>query len=280
MDLNRCTNAFQRLRGTLVLWVAGLFLCTAACNTLFANEWKWGEVAIAEDNAEWPPYTFFERTGTTVTERVVGFSVDIIDAIFRDNGMTYRIDMMPYARALENVRIGKKHSMILSASYNEDRAKTYYMSAPYYQTAGCFFYSKKNHPAGLDITCKADLDAYKIGGMHKFNYTHYGQHNENVDRGTYTFDALIEKMKFGRVDLFLENYETIAGYKYLGKDYLADPDLGYGRVEDVEAISFYMWFSKNEKGAALKQLIDQGVARLRETGEYDELYNEYFSHHD
>lgn len=262
---------YSHLLVRLLAVSAGLFM---SCGVQ-AGEWMGGDVAIAEDVAEWPPYIYFKRIGTNVTDTVAGFSVDIIDAIFRDNDMTYHIDMMPYARALENVRTGR-HTAILNASRNEERAKKYYMSDAYYETKGCFFYSKKNHPEGLDINLKEDLNAYKIGGIHGFNYSHYGQDNGKVDRGTYTFDALIEKMKYGRIDLFLENYETIAGYTYLGKDYLADPDLGYGYIEDVEPVAFHMWFTRDETGFALKNIIDQGLKKLHQTGEYNEIYKKYY----
>lgn len=266
-----------RYHGQAIICVAVLLLlCPLSVHLSRAEEVKIYDVAIAEDEAEWPPYTYFERDGTNITDQVVGFSVDVIDAIFRDNDITYHVDMMPYARALESVRTGSKYQMILSASYNKERAEKYYASEPYYQTKGCYFYSKKNHPEGLNITCKEDLNAYKIGGIHGFNYLHYGQDNTKVDRGTYTFDALIEKMKFGRVDLFLENYETIQGYTLLGNDYLTDSDIGYGFFDDIEPISFYMWFTKNDQGLALKKIVDQGIKKLRETGAYSEIYKKYF----
>ena len=253
-----------------------LFVVNAGWGTLHAQDLEGYDVAIAEDIAEWPPYTYFERKGTAVTENVVGFSVDIVDAIFSDNNMTYHIELMPFPRAMENVHLGHKHVMILNASCNPERCKKYYMSAPYYQTKGCYFYSKNNHPDGLDITCKADLHAYHVGGIHGFNYTHYGLDNENVDRGTYKFGDLMQKMKFGRVDLFLENYETIVGYTRIGYNFLTDEDIGYGHIEDVPPVEFRMWFTKNETGLALRNIIDQGLVKLHETGEYDKIYRKYF----
>jgi len=230
-------------------------------------------IYIADDAAEWPPYTFRNRQNEN---EIIGFSIDIIDRIFADNNIQYHIDLLPWARALAELESGHKYKVILNASYSSERAEKFLLSDAYYQTTGCYFYSTQKFPNGLNIHKKEDLKDYNVGGIFGYNYSHYGLINENIDRGAKDYAALIQKLHLGRVEIFLENYEILKGFGWIGKDYLADSGLGYGTIEDVPPINFYMLFTKDEVGKVLQKIVNDGLKKLKESGEYGKLYQKYF----
>ncbi len=247
-------------------------------NTLHAQGLLKGQtINICDDEAEWPPYTYFKRTPSgKKTQQVVGFSVDLIHEIFDKEGIEFTIRLRPWARCLKKVETGKTYQMALNASYNKERAEKYYLSAPYYNTSNYYFYSKKNNPAGLDIKSLGDFKKYQVCGLLGYNYDPYGLPKGSIDQGAKKFPSLIAKLHAARCTLFFEKYEILAGFSVIGEKFLSDKNLGRAPIPGMSPANFYMIISKNySHGQELKKIIDQGIARLKLSGKMDALLKKY-----
>jgi polar amino acid transport system substrate-binding protein len=231
-------------------------------------------VSICDDGAGWPPFTYL--TDVSGKSEIVGFTVDVLNAIFIKAGITFSIVLQPWKRCLEEVEGGVYKQMLLNASYNKKRAEIYLFSDPIYATEPYYFYSKKRFPEGLKITSPEDLKKYKVCGLLGYNYQIYGLGDKQVDTSTQTFDSLIPKLKLNRCDLFIEQYEIIAGFGIIkNHNYLEEKWLGYAPLPYMKPTSFYMLFTRNKKGEQLQIIVNNGLKYLKASGYYQMLLRRY-----
>jgi len=233
-------------------------------------------IHICDDGAEWPPYTFYKRSGGVATKELTGFAVDVVTAILQKAGQHADIKLLPWARCQNELLTGTDYQMALNASYNDKRAKLYHLSRPYYRTTNYYFFSRKVHPTGLRIEQLADLRHFKVCGLYGYNYETYGLPAGSIDQGSYDFTTLIAKIHAGRCDLFLEKYEVMAGFTATGQPFLADSQLGREPVPGMTPTEFYMMISRQAAGSEqLLKTINVGLAELEASGQLARLLKKY-----
>lgn len=257
----------KTLSRSLLLWLAvhgGACAATAPSGI---------SVAICDDENEWPPYSYYQRVDGKKTTQVVGFAVDVIQDIFNRNGVDYSIDLIPWSRCLAVSTLGRDYAMVFNLSYNSERAKSYLLSRPYYTTTSHYYYSRRNHPKGLAISSLADLKKYRVCGVQGYNYDSYGLPAGEVDQGARSFTALISKIKLGRCALFLEKDEVMTGYAAIGKNYLADPDIGKAPIPGMKPDLFYFGVSKRYAHAEeVHAMIDEALQQMESNGKLAEYW--------
>ncbi len=230
-------------------------------------------VAICDDENEWPPYSYYQRVAGKKTETLTGYAVDVIGEIFSRHGVNYRIDLIPWPRCVAVTTMGKHYAMVLNLSHNPEREKQFLFSRAYYTTTAYYFYSKRNHPNGLPIKSPADIGKFRVCGVQGYNYDGYGLKPGEVDQGAKNFPALISKMQLGRCVLFLEKDEVMTAYAAIGKNYLADPDIGKAPIPGMKPNLFYFGISKNfERAGELRALIDESLLHMEGNGRLGELW--------
>ncbi len=218
----------------------------------------------------------------------MGYSVDVIREIFSKHGIKFTLEIIPWKRCQAKVDEGDQYQMLLSGGYNSDRAKKYHLTQIYYGTTYAYFWSKKHHPNGLDIgsdsaTALADL-VYKyqmaaiLGyGMGVFKTA--GIDLSSVDDGAKDYKALVSKLLDGRVDVFTEGHEIIAGLYQVGKlqhNILEDTDIGSAPIPGIKSRGYHMMISKKHPvGLKLRGLIDQELTLMDATGRLDEILRKY-----
>lgn len=267
----------NRIRGVCVRSTGfALVLAAAAPGPLWAGELQGATIHICDDGAEWPPYTFYKRSGGAATKELTGFAVDVVTAILQKAGMHADIKLLPWARCQNELLTGTGYQMALNASYNDTRARLYHLSRPYYRTTNYYFYSKKARPAGLRIVQLSDLRHHKVCGLYGYNYETYGLPAGSIDQGSYDFPTLIAKIHAGRCDLFVEKYEVMAGFTATGQPFLADSQLGREPVPGMTPTEFYMMISRQAPHAeALLKTINDSLAELEASGQLARLAKKY-----
>lgn len=229
------------------------------------------------DGAEWPPFHYFKRDGGTITEEVTGYTIDLLKTILSESGINLEVELPPWKRCLSDTESGK-YQIALDSSFNEKRAKAYLLSAQHYTLTPAFFYLKESYPVGLSIATSADL--WKNGpvcGLVGYNYEGFapGIKNSNVDRGAKTFKELIHKVKKKRCPTFLARMEILTGFTAIGTNYLKG-EFGYNPLPDGNADPFYLLISRKfEQKYELKDVIDTGIARLRNKGLLQSILKRY-----
>lgn len=230
-------------------------------------------IAICDDENEWPPYSYFQRVGGKKTGVLTGFAVAVIREIFTRRAVDYTIELIPWPRCMAVATLGRQYGMVLNLSYNEERARAFLFSRPYYATTSYYYYSRRNHPRGLAIQGVADIRKHRVCGVQGYNYEGYGMAPGEVDQGAKSFPALISKMQLGRCALFLEKDEVMTAYAAIGKDYLADPDIGKAPIPGMKPDLFYFGISKRfPRAEEVKLVIDEELQQMEASGKLGELW--------
>lgn len=234
-------------------------------------------ISICDDENEWPPYIFFERSGGQKGDKVVGFSIDVLNDIFSRHQIRYGITMLPWARCLLEVSKGSKFQMVLDLSTSPEREIDYWISQAYYTSNTYYYFSRKKYPQGLSIKAMVDLKKYRVCGIHGYNVNYAGYLGffkpGEIDQGTKTFEALIEKIHLQRCDVFLEQYQAMQGYALIGKPFLDDPALGREPMPGLLPSPFHFAISRQfVHGENLMKLIDQELKRMENNGRLKELW--------
>lgn len=256
-------------------WLPNILLavaCAAACN-VYASV---NHVAICEDENEWPPYVYRQRTSDGTPGKLTGYAVEVVNEIFSRHGIRSTLDLLPWTRCQAVATLGKQYQMVLNLSYNQERMRGFLMTRAYYSTNTYYYYSRRHYPGGLKIKSPADLHNYRVCGIHGYNYLNYGFAPNEVDQGARDFTSMIAKLHAGRCALFLEKHEVMAGFKAIGKDYLADKELVGERVPGMRPTAFYIGISRRyEHAHELRTLVDDELLRMEETGRLAEIWRKY-----
>ncbi|MCX4028670.1 transporter substrate-binding domain-containing protein [Endozoicomonas sp. SM1973] len=261
--------------------IVSCLLIISCCTSSLADDyWSTHVVRIADDLAEWPPYTYFVRKKNgEVSKQIAGLSIDVIEWIFTQNNMAYTVELLPWQRAQAEVAKGNRYHMLLNASYSDKRNKTYLLTKPYYQLNLFFFYSKKYHKKPPRVTGVGDLKKrFKTCGIFGYSYAARGFAANEVDAWAKNYDLLINALhKHGRrCDVFIEGYEIMIGFSYIGNPLMKDPLLGYAKLPGLKQEPFYMMVSRRIKqGDKLVDIMNKGVIQLVKTGKMKALFEKY-----
>lgn len=252
-------------------------LVMAVALTVSANAFAAvNHIAICEDENEWPPYVYRQRGADGRPGKLTGYAVDVINEILTRNKISYSFDLIPWPRCQAVAMLGKEYQMVLNLSYNPERQRNFLMTRAYYYTTTYYYYSRRIHPDGLKIAGLADLRKQRVCGIHGYNYMNYGLQPGQVDQGARDFAALIAKLHAGRCALFLEKQEVMAGFTAIGKDFLADPELGTARMPGMKPTAFYLGISRRyEFAQELRTLVDDELLKMDETGRLAEIWRKY-----
>ncbi|WLD58608.1 transporter substrate-binding domain-containing protein [Salinispirillum sp. LH 10-3-1] len=250
---------------TLIRWLLAVVL---AGMSLQATALRGEHLTFCGDGAGWPPYTF-ELNG-----EVLGYDLDVLDAILTPAGITFDVVMLPWSRCLQQTESGEFH-IALSASFNEQRARTYIYTDSYYTVNLVYVYDSNRHPNGLNITQASDLNNYRMCGLRGYNYANFGVETERVDRDTSTTSQVVQKTLAGRCDLFLDRYEPLVGFSALGEVHLSG-GLVASPIPGIDSEYFYMLVSRAyPRAQELADLLNAGITQLRADGALESMINRY-----
>lgn len=233
-------------------------------------------VQVCDDAAEWPPYSYHERQHGTdrKSERIIGAAVDVLDRILGAAGLRYQLVLLPWKRCQLGIEAGTYH-LALNASYSDERARTYWLTRPYYWLHSNYYYSRRTHPGGLTLASVQDLRRLRVCGLNGYNYSTYGLGPGQVDLTSMSHAQALRKLQRDRCDVFVEKREIVDGLALIDAAVAAellDPQLASAVLPGVAPTPFHMIVTRAEPwGQALTALIDAGIARLAGSGELSAL---------
>ncbi len=235
-----------------------------------------GTVRICDDANEWPPYTFSERRNGQATGGLSGYSVELVRLILQRRGISHAIELLPWKRCLLEVKDGTRYQMLLNASATPLREREYLLSLPYHQTHSYVFFDRKRYPQGVNLKSVEDLQRYQLGGIRGYAYPMLSDAQRDTMLRTGSYPSLVRMLQLGRVEMLVEDYEAIRGLERMG----ALPSLDATGIAalplpGVPPLQYHMMFSRDTRGAALQQLVNEELARLQQSGELQRLQQRY-----
>ncbi|MDQ0222635.1 ABC transporter substrate-binding protein [Streptococcus moroccensis] len=245
-----------------LLAVFGLAACSGSSNnnedTSLSDIKDSGKLVVAV-SPDYPPFEF--QSLIDGKNEVVGADIDLAQKIADKLGVTLEISTMSFDNVLSSVQSGKADLAISGLSYTEERAKTFDFSESYYETENAILIRAE------------DLDQYT-------SLEDFKGKNINVLKGSIEERLAKEQLADSHI-VALPNMGTAINELKTGKadavdlegpvaeGYVAqNPDLAIAKVslkvEDGDAKAVAM-----AKGStALKQAVDEVIAELKESGEY------------
>ena len=229
-------------------------------------------VRICDDANEWPPYTFAERRNRQATGRLTGYSVELVQLILERRGISHAIELLPWKRCLMEVKEGTRYQMLLNAAATPERERDYLLSLPYHQTHSYVFFDRKRYPQGLNLKSADDLQPYLLGGIRGYAYPMLSATQRDAMLRTGSYVSLFRMLQLGRVEVLVEDHEAVRGLERTGVlPSLEAAGIAALPLPGTPPLQYHMMFSRDTRGAALRQLVNEELAKLQQSGELQSL---------
>jgi len=234
-----------------ILWLITLSVCTNASPAPL--------ILGAEDS--WPPYS--DKFGR-------GISTNIIKAAFAKTGVETHVVVRPYARVLQDIKAGA-----LDAGYNITRQQNterdfIFGKEPILQAKAYWYFRADSAPPAT--TTKELPNGYKVGAIIDYEYGDLYEDERHrfkevrVSRQTQLIKMLLQR-RIDAVLMFEE--EAKQTLKEMGLSNIAIQKGMFNHTSDI-----YLAFSRKKPDSqALAKKFDEGIKKLKDTGEYKQLLN-------
>jgi polar amino acid transport system substrate-binding protein len=219
-----------------------------------------GEITIGT-NAEYPPFEFVDEQGN-----ITGFDVDLMEAIAQEAGFEFEFVNTRWDGIFVALASGEFDAVISAATITEEREEMVDFSDPYFN-AGQRIAVRADE---TEIQGPEDLAGKRVGvqlGTTGDIWLTDETEAEVVryDENTLAFQALAN----GDVDAAVADGPTAADI------IKANPEMNLTLVEGVYTEEQY-GIAVNPDRQDLLAAINAGLAAVKESGKYDEIYDKYF----
>lgn len=212
------------------------------------------------------PYAPFEDFDESSPTGFKGFDIDIVQAIA--DGLD--LDLVVKDSSFDSLQSGlalNAGDCDLAASamtITEERKANLAFSEGYYDSLQSLLV-----PAGSDIASVGDLEGKRVGVQQGTTGEAYTEENASgAEIVSFPSDAeMFQAIQAGQVDALLQDLpvnltHTTSGDFEIVEEYSTDETYGLAMKKD---------------DTALVEAVNEQLAELRDSGEYDELYDKYFS---
>ncbi len=239
-----------------------LLACLVLALGLGQAQAQQGKVISVASDCMWPPMEFLDDN-----KKPTGFSVDLLAEMGKALGVTFNIQNIAWDGIFAGVAAGKYDVVSSSVTITEDRKKVYIFSEPIYEVTQSVVM-----PKGKSISSLADLKGKKVGGqigttgIFVIDKAKVGaQIKEYEDVG-----LAMEDLRNDRIDAVIcdSNVASYYANKKAGFENLFH--VAYSTTE-VEKLAFCL----NKKDGELVKLLNEGLAKVKASGKYNELVKKW-----
>ena len=243
------------------VFIAIFFITT----TLFGFEqWTSAEsdkVLTVGTDTNYVPFEFLDPE----TGEYVGFDMDLIDAIAKEIGFEYELKPMDYAGITPALQTGNLDIAIAGITITPERAETVDLSDPYYDAGTAIMVREDS-----DIQTKEDLKGKVVAtktGTSSYDYVKEMDEIKEVVPFPNIDQAYMELQK-GTADAVVFDLPSLIYYVK------TNPQAGMRVLDDLlEGQTFGIALPK---GSPLTNEVNMALAKLKEDGTYDEIFNKWF----
>lgn len=224
-----------------------------------------GKKYIIATDTTFAPFEF-----TDADNNFVGIDVDILDAVAKDQGFDYELQILGFDASVAALESGQSDGVIAGMSITEERQKKYNFSQPYYDSYVCMAVA-----ADSDIKGYEDLNGKTIAA-------------KTGTQGADCAESL--KEQYGFDITYFDDSATMYQDVKTGNSVACfedQPVMAYGVAqgnglkivaEEPENFStpygFAVLKGSNDE---LLEMFDAGLANIKENGTYDEIVAKYTS---
>ncbi|MEN6350597.1 MAG: basic amino acid ABC transporter substrate-binding protein [Syntrophomonas sp.] len=221
---------------------------------------------IVGSETTYPPFEMTNEKG-----EYIGFDMDLIRAIAAAEGYEVEIQSLGFDALIPALLSNKVDCTISAMTINEERSKTIDFSDPYFQAGLIIAVDQKTE----GITTREDLKGKKLAAEVGTTGLAASKEIQAQDPKTQVkvFDSVGEafmELQKGGADAVINDMPVTAYYiKTTGKDKVK-------MVGDVFAATDQYGIGVKKGNPEVLNVINSGLKKLKENGEYDKIYKNWF----
>lgn len=225
------------------------------------------EIVFAVD-ASYPPMEMLD-----VNSNIVGFDPDVVRAIAQEAGFTPVFKPVAWDDIFTGLRDGKYDAIASSVSILEERRETMDFSEPYFEVKQGVVTRKNAGIKSVD-----DLKSKKVGaqsGTTSFELCKkVDRINGAMSKPYPTLEPAMLDLRNGRIDAVIADSPVAANYALQDPQYAPTLDLAFFVPT---AKPEYLGFAVRKGNSEILNLLNLGLSRIKQQGQYDTLYGKWFS---
>ena len=216
-------------------------------------------VVYVGTNAEFMPFEYLDKN------KIIGFDIDLLDAISKETGLEFKIQDMAFDGLLPALQTKKIDIVIAGMSATPERQKAVAFSKPYFKAKQVVITTPEK---AKSLKSFKDLSGKKVGVMLGF-----------------TGDTVVSEIKGVKVERFNAAYAAILALSQNkvdavvldsepAKKYTANNKQFVIASIPAEEEDYAIAVRKNDK--ELLDKINAALDKIKANGEYDKLLKKYF----
>ena len=216
-------------------------------------------VVYVGTNAEFAPFEYLDKN------KIVGFDIDLLDAISKETGLEFKIQDMAFDGLLPALQTKKVDMVIAGMSATPERQKAVAFSKPYFKAKQVVITTPEK---AKSLKSFKDLSGKKVGVMLGF-----------------TGDTVVSKIKGVKIERFNAAYAAILALSQNkidavvldsepAKKYTANNKQFVIANIPAEEEDYAIAFRKNDKELINK--VNAALDKIKANGEYDKILKKYF----
>lgn len=225
-----------------------------------------GEVYTIGTDTTFAPFEFRDASG-----ELVGIDIDLMKAIAEDQGFRVEFQSMGFNAALQALTANQVDGVIAGAGITEERQEVYDFSDPYF-TGELTIAALEGSDIGGWEDLEGESVAVKTGSLSEEwaqeMQDEYDFELNSLDQTT----TMVESVKSGHDAALVDDLPIIA--------YGIQQGSGLELVSDPEPTGDYGFMVNKDQNPELLEKFNAGLANLQESGEYDEILNQYLGDED
>lgn len=224
----------------------------------------WARTLVVASDATWPPMEMMDSE-----KNISGFCPDLVHAIAKAGGFEVDIKNTAWDGIFAGLAAGKYDLIASSVSITEERKRAMIFSDPYFEVKqGVIINSNSG------IRSEADLDGKTVGAQIGTTGYFSAKKIKGVTAKSYDEVGLaIEDLYNGRLDAVICDDAVAADYALQNPTYSEKLGLGFMIVPEKPE---YLGFAARKGNKDVIELMNKGLKKVRESGEYDVIFNKWF----
>lgn len=229
---------------------------------LFAQAQQEDDTYIIASDATWPPMEFVNEEGD-----IVGFDIDLIEAIAEEAGFSYEIKNTAWDGIFAGLANGAYDAIISSVTITEERKAQMAFTEPYINVGQILIVrTEMNNISGLE-----DLNGHKVGVQNGTTGDFVLDDYPQVDRMAY------DEIGFAVEDLLNKNVDGVVCDSVIAADYVMNNENYQGKLEIVGEpfTDEYLGIAVQKNLPEFLELLNEGLEKVIASGKRDELMNKW-----
>ena len=213
------------------------------------------------------PYPPFQ---SEIDGKVQGFDVALVDLVAKDLGVKQGILDTPFENFKTGAFLNSGECDLAAAgmTITDERKKNVDFSDPYFEATQAVLVDKKS---GLDSLADVKAKGKKLGAQAQTTGEEYAQGKGYDPTSFESSDAVLNGLRTGQVQAVVIDYPVVQGWL---KD---KANAGAFKIVDNLNTGEQYGFSVKKGNTALRDAINEQLQSLRDSGDYDTIYKQYFS---